>query len=758
MGHMDHDESFDREFPREGMFDAQLLFPAQYIEAPPPLTQIIKRDGSVVAYDKRKIADAIYRAAQNIGGQDRDRAESLASAVSIYLTNRLKGETPTSDQVDDAVEKVLIEMGHVRTALAYVRYRDRRARVRRLQQGDARSLLNELEEARRERDMSRSPGRGSLFVRTSSETLAGWNRERIVEALLRETQIDEAHANIIALEVEQQIVGAKLTTLTSALIRELVSAKLVEHGLEEHHRRHMRLGVPLYDVEGIIHGPSPEGVPLDPEVTDRILAEAVKREFALSQVYSPEVADAHARGDLHVHDLGRVDRLHSSTQSIEYITRFGVQLSDARMFSQPPKYADTLLAQMVNLGLNLQNHFADAICWDAVNVFFAPFLERVSPKAMRQLAQMLVYEYAYRAMDKGSPSAITEMGISWETPSWLRNAEAVGPGGSVTELSYPDHAALAQQFAWAIFDVLQETGKRGAPFPAPVPVIPITPAFFKTDGHDEFLDVIAKTITLGARVQFRYERSETHETALEPWEPRDVVVQRVTLNLARAAYRAPDEKSLLSEIERLVGLAVRAHAQKNDFIEQLLSLRGAGPLALLSAERNGRPYLNLQRAQYRIGLTGLNDCVEYFTHKQLHESPEAVDLALRILGHVNELCEYWNRRVDLHCVPAQTADESVDHRFAVIDLQEYPDEARKVVKNNPVTHDLLYTSGVRLNPFISVNPIERVRLEGRFHRCLHADALTNVRVIETETSHRSIVDFIRKVYHHSECRQLMLSP
>ena len=757
MGHADHDETEERRPPREGMFDAQLLFPAPFVVAPPPLTHIVKRDGAIVPFDKRKIADAIFRAAQTIGGHDQDRAESLASAVTIYLTKKLKGETPTFDQVHDAVEKVLIEMGHVRTALAYVRYRDRRARVRRLKQGDARALLNELEEARRDRDMSRSPGPSSLFVRTSAETLAGWNRERIVEALLRETQIDDAHANIIAIEVEQQIVSANLSTLTSALIRELVSAKLVEHGLEEHHRRHMRLGVPLYDAERIIRGPSPEGAPLDPEVTDRILADAVKREFALSQVFSPEVADAHARGDLHVHDLGRVDRLHSSMQSIEYITRFGVQLSDARLFSQPPKYPDTLLAQMVNLGLNLQNHFSAAIFWDAANVFFAPFLEGVAPKAMRQVAQMLVYEYAYRAMNQGKPSAITEMGISWETPPRLRGADAVGPGAKISDRSYRDYAAISQRFAWAIFEILQEAGNRGTPFLAPVPVLPITPSFFKTEGHDEFLELVAKTITLGGRVQFRYEREETEEVAQRPWEPREVVVQRVTLNLARAAYRAPNEDSLLAEIERLVGLAARAHVQKNDFIEQLLSLKGMGPLALLAIERDGRPYLNMQEAQFSVGLTGLNECIQHFTGRELHESSEAMDLALRLLAHVEDLCEYWNRRLDLRCVPAQTADEIVDHRFAVIDLQEFPEEARKVVKSNPVTHDLFYTPGVRLNTFRELNPIERVRLEGRFHRHLRRDAVTTVRMLDADTSHRSVADFVRKVYHHSACRQLELS-
>ena len=774
MGHADRDETEERRPPLEGMFDAQLMFPAPFVEAPLPLTRIIKRDGAIAAFDKHKIADAVFRAAQTIGGHDRDRAESLASAVAIYLAKKLSGEMPTVDQVDDAVEKVLIEMGHVRTALAYVRYRDRRARVRHLRQGDARALLNELEEARRDRDMSRSPGRSTLFVRTSAETLTGWNRERIVEALLRETRIDDVHANLIALEVEQQIVSANVKTLTSALIRELVSAKLVEHGFEEHHRRHMRLGVPLYDAERIIRGPSPEGTPLDPEVTDRILADAVKREFALSQIFSPEVSEAHVRGDLHIHDLGRIDRLHSCTQSIEYITRFGVQLRDARIFSKPPKYPDTLLAQMVNLGLNLQKHFAAAITWDAVNVFFAPFVDGLSPKTVQQVAQMLVYEYAYRAMNQSSAANATEMGIAWEVPLRLCNADAVGPGARITDRTYRDYERAAQTFAWAIFEILQEAGDRGAPFLAPIPVISVTPRFFKVEGHEAFLDLVAKTITLGGRVQFRFERdeaknrsfpsltwerAETWERAdgLEPWEPCDVCVQRVTLNLARAAYKAPNEKALMTEIERLIELAARAHAEKCDFIRQLLSLKAVGPLALLAVEQNGRPHFNVHSARYLMGLTGLNECVQHFTGCELHESNEAMELALRILERIHGLCEDWNRTLDLCCVPAQTTDDGVNHRLAVIDLQEFPEEARKVIKSHPVTHDLFYTPGVRLNAFLDVNPTDRVHLEGRLHAHLSADAVTSVRMPDADTSPRSIADFVRRTYHHSTCRQLDLS-
>ena len=94
------------------------------------IKKIIKRDGRTVDFDSGKIAEAIYQAAQVLGGKDRDMANYLAKQVEIYLTEICHNETPTVEQIQDAVEKVLIENGHARTAKEFILYRAERTRVR----------------------------------------------------------------------------------------------------------------------------------------------------------------------------------------------------------------------------------------------------------------------------------------------------------------------------------------------------------------------------------------------------------------------------------------------------------------------------------------------------------------------------------------------------------------------------------------------------------------------------------------------------
>ena len=90
---------------------------------------IIKRDGRTVEFDLEKIAQAIFSAAQAMGGDNYDQAHALAQQVEELLES--SGiESPTVEQVQDTVEKVLIENGHSQTAKSYILYRAERTRIR----------------------------------------------------------------------------------------------------------------------------------------------------------------------------------------------------------------------------------------------------------------------------------------------------------------------------------------------------------------------------------------------------------------------------------------------------------------------------------------------------------------------------------------------------------------------------------------------------------------------------------------------------
>ena len=77
---------------------------------------ITKRDGRTVTFHQEKIADAIYKAAQAIGGHDYQEAQSLAEQVVYQLEAEASTNPPTVEHIQDVVERTLIESGHSRTA------------------------------------------------------------------------------------------------------------------------------------------------------------------------------------------------------------------------------------------------------------------------------------------------------------------------------------------------------------------------------------------------------------------------------------------------------------------------------------------------------------------------------------------------------------------------------------------------------------------------------------------------------------------
>ena len=94
------------------------------------ITEIIKRDGRRAPFQIEKITDAIYAAAQASGGRDREMAQNLAQQVVVLLDNENMITLPTVEQIQDAVEKVLVKNGHARTAKKYILYRNERTRAR----------------------------------------------------------------------------------------------------------------------------------------------------------------------------------------------------------------------------------------------------------------------------------------------------------------------------------------------------------------------------------------------------------------------------------------------------------------------------------------------------------------------------------------------------------------------------------------------------------------------------------------------------
>ncbi|MHB9094710.1 MAG: anaerobic ribonucleoside-triphosphate reductase [Eubacteriales bacterium] len=130
---------------------------------------IRKRDGRIVEFNEGKITDAIFKAAQAVGGDDRTLAMELTLDVLKLLRQKYGDEVFSVEDVQDCVEKILIEKGHARTAKAYILYRAHRNSIR-----EAKSELMDaveeilLETNRENANISNSPSAKMLQIASAA--------------------------------------------------------------------------------------------------------------------------------------------------------------------------------------------------------------------------------------------------------------------------------------------------------------------------------------------------------------------------------------------------------------------------------------------------------------------------------------------------------------------------------------------------------------------------------------------------------------
>lgn len=139
--------------------------------------KIKKRDGREVAFDENKITEAIFKAAKAVGGADKQLAMELTLDVLRLLKQEYNAGMFGVEEVQDAVEKILIEKGHAKTAKAYILYRDKRTRMR-----DAQSYLMDavaeilVETNRENANIANSPSAKMLQIASAASKAYYLNR------------------------------------------------------------------------------------------------------------------------------------------------------------------------------------------------------------------------------------------------------------------------------------------------------------------------------------------------------------------------------------------------------------------------------------------------------------------------------------------------------------------------------------------------------------------------------------------------------
>ena len=182
------------------------------------------------------------------------------------------------------------------------------------------------------------------------------------------------------------------------------------------------------------------------------------------------------------------------------------------------------------------------------------------------------------------------------------------------------------------------------------------------------------------------------------------------------------------------------------------------PLLQIGKEAcDGKPYVELEKATYIIGLIGVNDAVRFLTGKEFHESDEALRLGEKIVAHMFLRCKKLSVKHKMKLTLEESPAESAARRLAKADLVYYRDEALQVYKGG--SEDVAYyTNSVHLCADAPVSLVERIRKQAQFHSLIESGAITHAFIGEERPSPQAIETLMRETFFRTQSAQVTLSP
>ncbi len=651
------------------------------------------------------------------------------------------------------------------------------------------------------------------MVRRSDGFIVPWNRNAIVKQLLTETKlakefyevrsIGKEEADDIAMDVEKKIFDLSLRFISGPLIRELVNSVLLDRSREKpeyaiYRNILTRVGAPVHDAYLMDLGlgfKANENANLqpNPETAHKRKADWVSGEEYLL-LMPPKLADAHLAGDLHIHDLEYFGtRPFCQDWDLRYFFYYGLMpdgIGTRTSIAGPAKHPEVAILHTAKILASAQTNFAGGEGFYNFLVFLAPYMKGLGYRQVKQLMQMMFFEYTQAYVARGGQLVFSNIQVQPGVPELWRDVPIVARG-QVGRDVYGDYEDEVRLLFRALYEVALQGDYWGKPFNFPKLENGISPEFLKPEYDEFWLDVhrvagkfgtpyfdnmmpayrgYGKGVSCYQCCAYCFvqtpENSPEFEDKLYFVDGKHFTMgswQVVSLNLPRMAYRANgDDEKLFEEGRRLMDSAVEIFRMKKKWMNLIqehnrIPFATQRPLDPKTGEK-GTPAVDFDELVFIIGLVGGNDMAQWHTGYQLHEHPEAVKILVKLILQMQKYKKVLEERSGIKLALARTPAESTAQRFAIADLltAEYHDQAEKVVKGDlnmagSMLDDggkdvpVYYSNGTHVYVGAEVGLVERVNIEQKFFPLLNGGNMLHVWLGEASPDPEALYKLTRRI-------------
>ncbi|MFV0466781.1 MAG: ribonucleoside triphosphate reductase [Lachnospiraceae bacterium] len=412
---------------------------------------------------------------------------------------------------------------------------------------------------------------------------------------------------------------------------------------------------------------------------------AVTANYWLSEIYDNEIAQAHRKAQIHIHDLSMLTG-YCAGWSLKQLIQEGLGGISGKITSSPAKHLSVLCNQMVNFLGIMQNEWAGAQAFSSFDTYLAPFVKEDNLNYYEVKKAIESFIYGVNTPSRwGTQAPFSNITLDWTVPSDLAELPAI-VGGKELDFTYGDCKEEMDMVNRAFLEIMIEGDANGRGFQYPIPTYSITRDFDWSDNLNNRL-LFEMTSKYGTPYFSNYINSD-----MEPSDVRSMCCRLrldlrelrkksggffgagestgsigvVTINLPQIAYLASDEGDFYRRLDYMMDLSARSLKIKRDVVSRLLN-EGLYPYT--------KRYLGSFDSHFStIGIIGMNEVglnAKWIRGDLTHKKTQ--DFAKDVLNHMRKrLSDYQEQYKDLYNLEATPA-ESTAYRLAKHDKKAYPD-------------------------------------------------------------------------------------
>ena len=635
------------------------------------ITQIIKRDRSCAQFKKEKIVLAIFKAAAAVGGNDFTLSEKLADEVVAIAERKFPDSIAEVEDIQDIVEKVLIENGHARTAKAYILYREKR----------------------------RSARETNAFIGATISMFSEYLNDR-------DWQINE-NAN-----TQKSINGL-----------------------------------------------------------NNYIREAFTKNYWLHEVYPEEVRNAHASGDIHIHDLGFFGP-YCAGWDLRQILTLGFGGVPGKVESKPPKHLRAFLGQIVNSTFTTQGESAGAQAWSSFDTYCAPFIryDNMNYASVKQALQEFIFNLNVPTR-VGFQCPFSNLTFDIVPPGTLKD-QSVIIGGKPMPETYGDFQKEMDLLNMAFCDVMLEGDSKGRVFTFPIPTINVTKSFdWDSPVVEKFMEITCRygipyfsnyvnsdlspedALSMCCRLRLDTAELRKRGGGLFGSNPLTGSVGVVTINLPRLAYLSKTESEFLTRLWQQMIIAQKSLEIKRKIIEEQTA-KGLYPYSAFYLkdvkQRTGCYWYNHFNT---IGLIGMNEACQNLLGPEFDlTTEEGQAFGIKTLnymrGVIKEIQDETGNYYNLEATPA----EGASYRLAKSDKERYPGI---ITSGENVPY---YTNSTQLPVGFTDDIFETLDLQDELQSLYTGGTVLHLYLGEEIKNRASAKNLIRKIFTQYKLPYISLTP